>query len=102
MEHYDVSVVRLKLVEDEVPSAETNSDVVGLLSPPSRMTAPDLRPQHKWNSLCSSRLTDRGSNEFPPNFSQDLSEEPPRPPQSKLLQKVAPNLMFLVFPTGNV
>ena len=102
MEYYDVSVGRLKLFEDEVPSAETNSDVIGLLSPPNKITAPDFRPQHMWNSLGSRRLTDSNSNEFPPNFSQDLSDGCPRPPQSKLLQNVAANLLFAVFPTSKV
>ena len=91
-----------KLFKDEVPSAETTSEVDALLLPPSRITSPDSRPQHMWASLRPSRLTGSASKFFPSNFSQDLSDDAPRPPQIKLLQKVAPILYSVVFPNGNV
>ena len=102
MIYYDVGVLRLKLGEDDVPSEETTSEVDALLLPPSRITSPDSRPQHMWASLRPSRLTGSASKFFPSNFSQDLSDDAPRPPQRKLLQKVDPVLISLVFPTGNV
>ena len=69
-------------------------------SPPINRTSPDWRPQQIWCFLCSTRLTDNASNvETPSNFSQDLNVEssgPPKPPQRRLLQKLAEFLPRLI------
>ena len=101
MKYYKILVGSSKKVVDQVPSAETSSEVVGLLCPPSRITSPESRPQHKWYSLGSTRPTGRSSKFSPSNFSQELPGVAPRPPQRKLLQKVDPTLFSLVRPTGN-
>ena len=90
----------MKLGDEEVPSAETNSVEVGDSSPPKRRTSPEGRPQHKCLFLRSPRITGNSSNaEIPSNFSQDLYEG--FPPQRKLLQNVdwIP-LDFLISPVG--
>ena len=83
-------------MDEDVPSAETNSVVVFESSPPINRTSPDWRPQQIWYLLSSTRLTDNASNvETPSNFSQDL------PPQRRLLQKLAPYVVIVISPAGH-
>ena len=87
-------------MDEDVPSAETNSVVVPEYRPPINRTSPDWRPQQIWNFLHSTRLTANASNvETPSNFSQDLNVE--SPPQRRLLQKLARIVPLLIFPAGH-
>ena len=111
MKYYKILVGSSKKVVDQVPSADTSSEVFGLFSPPSRITSPESSPQHRWYSLGSTRPTGRSSKFSPSNFSQDfpgVASHPPSPhpitgipPQRKLLQKVDPTLLSLVRPFPN-
>ena len=87
-------------MDEDVPSAETNSVVVFECSPPINRTSPDWRPQQIWKFLRSTRLTANASNvETPSNFSQDLNVG--CPPQRRLLQKLAPLVPRLISPAGH-
>ena len=100
--NYYVSEGRLKSAEEDDPSAETLSVVLGLLLPPRRMTSPDLRPQQRWSSLLSTRVTGNlVKEEVPSNISQDLSGSgEPYPPQSILLHIWASRRVWGRSPTG--
>ena len=87
-------------MDEDVPSAETNSVVVPEYRPPINRTSPDWRPQQIWLFLRSTRLTDNASNvETPSNFSQDLNVG--CPPQRRLLQKLAERLPLLISSAGH-
>ena len=69
------------------------------LTPPSKRTSPDWRPQQRCPCLRSTRLTANTSNvETPSNFSQDPGLG--YPPQRRLLQKLENALAFFRSPAG--
>ena len=70
--HYSVEYDKLKSAEEEDPSVETLSVVVGDLQPPISRTSPEGSDQQRCSSLSSTRLTGSGVKvPLPSNFTQD-------------------------------